>query len=131
MIESDLSKTIQTTALSQFKSKLFRNNSGAMKDKTGRHIRFGLANVSKKLWDNFKTSDLIGYTCVVVTPDMVGKTLAVFTAVEVKTTTAKKDARYKAQEKFIEQVNRDGGIASMVNSVESLKKMYQSFFTQD
>lgn len=126
MTESELQKEIQTTAL-KFKCKLFRNNSGAMLDKSNRLIRFGLGNLSKKLWDKWKTSDLIGYTIVKITPDMVGKDVAIFTAIEVKTKSSKKDARYKAQEKFIEQVKNDGGIASMCNSLETLKDLFKSF----
>ena len=130
MSEGDLSKLIQLEAL-KHKCKLFRNNAGSMTDKTGRVVRYGLANVSKKLWDNWKTSDLIGYTLVTIEPDMVGKTFAVFAAVEVKLPDAKVDDRYRAQEKFILQVQRDGGIAAICNSVESLEKMFKDFFTQD
>lgn len=125
MNESDLSKRIQTGALAHC-CKLFRNNSGAIKY-LRRQVRFGLGNVSKKLWDQWKTSDLIGYTVIAITPDMVGRQIAVFTAIEVKDVNAKKDARYKAQEKFIQQVKMDGGLASICNSVESLHKMFKCF----
>jgi hypothetical protein len=39
---------------------LWRNNSGATVDDTGRQIRYGLENVSKKLNDVFKSPDLVG-----------------------------------------------------------------------
>lgn len=126
MSESDLSKLIQTTAI-KYKCKLMRNNSGAFVDRTGRHVRYGLANVSKLLWDKWKTSDLIGYTKVKITSDMVGQELAVFTAVEVKLPTSKKDARYKAQEVFIQQVKNDRGIAAIIKSVDELKEMFKGY----
>lgn len=56
------------------------------------------------------SSDLIGWTSVEITPDMVGTTVAVFTAIEVKTgNTPATDA----QVNFIDQVNAAGGIASI------------------
>lgn len=39
---------------------LFRNNSGAMTDATGRTVRFGLGNDSAQLNRRIKSSDLIG-----------------------------------------------------------------------
>lgn len=130
MSEGDLSKLIQLEAL-KHRCILYRNNSAAFKDLTGRIVRVGLGNLSKKLWDKWKTSDLIGYTIVTIEPEMVGRKIAVFTAIEVKLPDAKVDARYKAQKKFIDQVQRDGGIGSICNSVDELKNMYKNFFTQD
>lgn len=129
MTESDLSKKIQELAV-KFKCKLLRNNSGAMKDKTGRHVRYGLGNISKKLWDKWKTSDQIGYTKVVITPDMVGRTVAIFTAVEVKLPDSPIDDRYRAQEKFINQVKVDGGIAAIIKSIDEIEDLFNSYFTR-
>lgn len=61
------------------------------------------------------SSDVIGWTPVVITPDMVGARVAVFTALEVKT------GRLKAteeQERFIEAVRAGGGIAGVVRCTE-------------
>lgn len=127
--ESELSKQIQLEAL-KHKCILYRNNAGAMRDAVGRVVRYGLGNISKDLWDKWKTSDLIGYTVVEITPDMVGKKVAVFTAIEVKRKGATKDARYKAQENFITQVRDQGGIASIIFSLETLKDLFKSFWTQ-
>ena len=91
---------------------LLRNNSGASFDKNGRLIRFGLGNDSDKINKVFKSSDLIGIWPVVVTPDMVGKTLGVFFAVEVKAPGWKLragDERAQAQKNFGEWVKRHGG----------------------
>ncbi len=92
-------------AMSEF-SVMFRNNVGAFKDKTGRFIRFGLVKGS---------SDLIGWTRVEITPDMVGQTVAIFTAIECKTKTGKATP---AQLYFVERVRLDGGYAGIARSVE-------------
>lgn len=59
------------------------------------------------------SSDLIGWHPVKVTPEMVGKTLAVFTAFEAKT----KDGRpTPEQENFVNVIKQTGGIAGIVRS---------------
>jgi len=60
------------------------------------------------------SSDLIGYKRVTVTPDMVGQTLAVFCAVEVKTSTG---AVRPEQAAFCERVSARGGISGIARSV--------------
>ena len=93
----------------------------------GRHIRFGLANGSKKQSENFKSSDLIGIYPIVIGPEHLGKTLGVFVAVEVKTpdwNPAKKLDRHEtAQFNFINWVVSRGGIAGFVNNVDSFLKI--------
>ena len=103
---------------------LMRNNSGALKDATGRVVRYGLGNISEKQNENFKSSDLIAVTPIVITPEMVGKTIGVFTAVEVKREgwVFKNDKRETAQLNFIEWVNKKGGIAFFCSSVDSFIK---------
>ena len=96
--------------LSEF-SVLFRNNVVAYKDKTGRFIRFGLIKGS---------SDLIGWTRVKITSDMVGQTVAVFTAIECKT---EKGVAKPAQIYFVERVKIDGGYAGIIRSLEDALKM--------
>lgn len=106
---------------------LMRNNSGALLDATGRPVRYGLGNISKAHNDKIKSSDLIGFTKVVITPDMVGKTIAVFTAVEVKESTwnyqKKLDARELAQLNFIVWIRKNGGLAGFANAVDKLKSI--------
>lgn len=104
-----------------------RNNSGALKDATGRVVRYGLGNISERQNAHIKSSDLIGITTITITPDMVGRTVGIFTAVEVKRPEWKpseKDPREKAQRNFVEWVRSRGGIAAMVNSVESFREMF-------
>ena len=70
--------------LARIGSQMWRNNVGACVDDAGRLVRYGLANESSQMNRCIKSSDLIGITPVVVTPDMVGKTIGVFTALECK-----------------------------------------------
>lgn len=92
-------------ALSRAGVVAFRNNVGQYTDqKTGRPIQYGLCVGS---------SDLIGWTPVTVTPEMVGTKLAVFTAVEVKTPSGRAT---EAQMNFIAQVLKAGGFAGIARS---------------
>lgn len=81
--------------------RVFRNNVGQAIQEDGRRIRYGLHRGS---------SDLIGWTSVTITPEMVGHKVAVFTAVEVKTATGQPT---QEQTNFIEQVRAAGGIAGI------------------
>lgn len=124
--ESTVSQEIQIQAPHQ-QCILERNNSGACMDDTGRLVRYGLGNVSKKRTAQIASSDLIGITKIVVTPEMVGQTLGIFTAVEVKkelwNPEKKFTAREKAQQAYITWVKAMGGFAGFANSVDSLKKI--------
>lgn len=106
---------------------LFRNNSGACVDNTGRLVRYGLGNISKAQTAQIASSDLIGITKVVVTPDMVGQTIGVFTAIEVKKEAWKEDKKFsgreRAQDAFIKWVKSMGGYAGFANSVDKLKEI--------
>ena len=59
-------------------------------------------------------SDLFGITPVVITPEMVGQTVGVFTALEVKTDTGRVS---KQQRAFLDAVIAAGGRAAVVRSV--------------
>lgn len=64
------------------------------------------------------SSDVVGFTPVEITASMVGQTVAVFTAVEVKTKTGRAS---KEQTNFIDQVNKAGGFAGIArNDQEAL-----------
>ena len=84
----------------------FRNNTGQLPDRNGRMIKFGMC---------VGGSDIIGGTPVTITPDMVGQTLLVFTAVECKTATGR---HTPAQTAFIAAVVRAGGRAGVARSAE-------------
>lgn len=108
-------------------STLMRNNSGCLENKYGTPVRYGLGNVSKKHNTTFKSSDLIGITKVLITKEMVGQTLGVFTAVEVKdekwNPDKKLDARETAQNNFINWVKLNGGYAGFCNAAEKVKNI--------
>lgn len=61
------------------------------------------------------SSDLIGWTPVVITADMVGKTVAIFTALEVKTPGV---SATPEQKNFVEQIAKVGGCGHIVRSAE-------------
>jgi len=64
--------------------RLFRNNVGVLEDKTGRPVRYGLANQSKEVNAVIKSGDLIGIRPVLITVDLVGATLGQFVSREIK-----------------------------------------------
>ena len=106
--EAAIMRAIQIEATKQG-SRLFRNSCGQAITASGNIIRFGLANPGG--------SDLIGWTPVTITKDMVGKICCVFTAIEVKRPRKKPT---QAQADFIEAVKKAGGIALVACSVEEV-----------
>lgn len=103
--ETPIVKDIQLAA-SRAGARLLRNNVGALEDKRGRFVTFGLCPGS---------SDLIGWIPVKITPDMVGQTVAIFTAVEGKTPEGRERQN---QKDFIDAVRTAGGRAGFARSVE-------------
>lgn len=97
-------------AASEDGHRLLRNNVGAYKDKRGIWIKYGVGGVGG--------SDELGWTTVIITPEMVGRKLAIFTAIEVK---SEKGAVSKEQSLFIGSVQRGGGIAGIARSVEDYR----------
>jgi len=104
--------------------RLFRNSVGmawqgriteeqTIKDRSGvplhvieiagaRRVAYGLAKGS---------SDLIGWRPVVITPDMVGQTLAQFVSIECKTSAYKNTT--DDQDNWLDQVAQSGGFAAV------------------
>ena len=93
-------------AISHGDTKVFRNNTGTLKDANGRPVQFGLCKGS---------ADLIGWTTRTVTPDMVGTQVAVFLSIEVKTPTGRLRPE---QQQWLNVVQAAGGIAGVARSVE-------------
>lgn len=100
-------------AVARFGTQLFRNNVGTCRADDGRVVRFGLCKGS---------SDLIGWTPYVVQPRDVGRTLAVFTAVETKTATG---WVREEQEKFINRVRAAGGYACVAREGETAEQVLE------
>src|SRR5690606_20465435 len=106
--------------LSTGPTRLWRNNCGMLQDKTGRWVKFGVANPGG--------SDLIGLHSVVITPEMVGQRVAIFTSFEVKPT---KGGRVTDDQlRFIDLVKSFGGIAGVVRSQDDAKILLTSALTE-
>jgi hypothetical protein len=103
--------------------RLFRNNVGVLKDERGVPVRYGLANDSPALNKRLKSSDLIGWRRLPITPEMVGYVVAQFVAIECKREGWKPSTRDKheaAQGAWLALVTADGGYAKFVTGPEAL-----------
>ena len=96
-------------SLSEHGVRLFRNNCGMLKDERGNFIRYGVCNPGG--------SDLIGWTSIVVTPEMFGKRVAIFTAIEAKMGDTQTTPE---QQSFIAAVNLAGGVAVIAREEDSV-----------
>jgi hypothetical protein len=102
---------------------LWRNNNGVLLNPAGQPVRFGLANESKQLNETLKSSDLIGWRSVVITPHHVGMTLAVFLARECKPAGWRyheNDAHERAQKNWLDLVSQAGGDAAFATGPGTL-----------
>lgn len=105
--ENDIMKLIQIE-FSKLGHRLFRNNTGALKDEKGRWVHFGLCEGS---------SDLIGWS-------RTGR----FMAVEVKRPGAwTKPERLQKQHNFLAVIIAAGGIGIMAESVEDALRDLELF----
>jgi hypothetical protein len=98
-------------AISHGDTRVFRNNTGTLKDANGRPVQFGLCKGS---------ADLIGWRTVTVTPEMVGTQVAVFLSIEVKTPTGRLRPE---QQQWLDAVQAAGGIAGVARSVEDARTL--------
>ena len=90
--------------------RLFRNNVGVFKTaQTQTFTRVGLGTGS---------SDLVGWRSITVD----GQKVAQFVAIEVKTATGRVRKEQKA---FLKRVDRDGGLAAVVRSVEDAEEIFK------
>ena len=101
-------------ACSTGNTRLFRNNTGTLRDQHGRPVTFGLAKGS---------ADLIGWTTRTITPEMVGQQVAVFTSIEVKSATGRLRPE---QQQWLDAVQSAGGIAGVARSVDSARELLAS-----
>ena len=112
MNETTILQRIRLAASSIPGLRLFRQNVGMLKDERGRMVRFGLHPGS---------ADLIGWRTVTITPDMVGKQVAVFASVEVKTDSGRVKPE---QQNWLEQVTKAGGLAVVARSPEEAAEFF-------
>lgn len=109
MSESGIMKRVRLR-LSELGIVAMRNNRGMFRTMDGgRIVQAGL--------DVKGSSDLIGYRSIEITPDMVGRRIAQFVAVEVKTPTGR---IHKEQRYFIEAVEHAGGYALVARSPDDI-----------
>lgn len=104
--ETDLQQRIRLALGTHPELRIFRNQVGSLPDpRTGRLVQFGLARGS---------ADLIGWRTLVITPEMVGQRIAVFTSLEIKTPAGR---LAPAQRHWLHAVEGAGGIAGVARSV--------------
>lgn len=95
---------------------LFKNVRGMFLTLDGkRKVRAGLQAAG--------ASDLVGFDPVIITPDMVGKKIAVFTVIEVKTDTGSASPE---QDDFIAFVLENGGKAGIARNVAQALKIAEN-----
>ncbi len=98
--ESSLSAHLRILA-SRLDARLFRNQVGHYTIQGGRKITTGLGVGSP---------DLVGWKTVEITPDLVGRRLAIFVGIEVKTGKRKLSPKQAA---WIKAIGEAGGISAV------------------
>jgi hypothetical protein len=74
------------------------------------------------------TSDLGGWTTIVVTPEMVGQKVAVFTVIETKESGGGR--KRTAQKNFIARVIAAGGIGGFASSAEAAVEIIKDYLNR-
>ena len=97
-------------ALSGHGVRMFRNNTGALRDANNRLVRFGLCEGS---------ADLIGLRRLELP---TGEHVAQFVAVEVKTPTGRLTEQ---QRRFLQMVTDHGGLAGVARSIEEARELLE------
>jgi len=122
--ESEIQRDIQMEA-PKAGARLLRNNIGAYQDETGRWVHYGVGGKGG--------ADLLGWCEKVITPEMVGATVAIITACEVKGSdwrppkSGKQFERWKLQQQFVAAINQAGGIATVASSVDDLTRAINGY----
>lgn len=119
-LEAPVLKRVMLEA-SKIGCRLFRNNRGLFYTMDGRKVRAGL--------EADGASDLIGFAPITITPEMVGKTVAVIMVAETKKSAWKKPSTEteRQQEIFINFIKQNGGIGFFINDPEQLKKRVDEY----
>jgi hypothetical protein len=111
-------QTAERLRVSERGGRLWRNNVGVATDpRTGRPVRFGLANDSAALNARIKSSDLIGIQPITIRPGDIGRVIGQFVSLECKRSGWKysNTARERAQLAWIQLIISLGGDAFFVD----------------
>jgi hypothetical protein len=111
MTESELQARIMRGIGSRPDARLFRNQGGTYQLADGRYLTSGLCKGS---------ADLIGWQTVEVTPSMVGRRIAVFVSLEIKTSTGRVSPE---QINWANAVRKAGGRAGVARSLEEAQQI--------
>lgn len=128
MRESSVSKKLMLF-LSRAGAVLFRNNVGKSWISSN-FVELGNGDVLVKNARRFHSGlvdgslDLVGWYSIIITPDMVGSKIAVFTAIDSKHSDGG-NRKKKNQLNFIYQVNEAGGIAGFASSEEEAMQVLE------
>ena len=128
MSEKLLLNDIQLTASQSRRCILFRNNIGM--GWIGRVIRQTPSEITLADYRPLHaglckgSADLIGWTTVEITPEMVGRKIAVFTALEAKTAGVRLT---KEQRNFIARLNESGGIGNEIRDCNAVSGIILEF----
>lgn len=110
---------------------LWRNNSGAFQDDTGRWVFFGLDNTSSQKNKLIKSLDYVGITPLFIMPEHVGTVIGVYTEIETKESdwtfpqpTNKKEYDHcVAQQRRIDLVLKAHGYAGFARDVPDFRRI--------
>lgn len=118
-------------ALSRSDVRLFRNNVGNFWQ--GRIVEQDRRKDFVTLWHPRRIQcglapgapDLIGWRSIVITPEMVGRRIAVFAGIEDKSA---RDKPTDEQDRFIDAIDAAGGLAGVARDVDSAAKILNQHF---
>jgi VRR-NUC domain len=114
MTENQNSNAIRT-ACNTGKTRAWRNNIAKLQVR-GYWVNFGIPGPGG--------SDLIGIHSLTITPEMVGKRVAVFLAIEVKSDTGKPSTDQLA---FLDFITAMGGIAGVARSADEALSIISNY----
>ena len=120
-------------AMSKLGTRLLRNNTGTAYRGEVKRLTDGSVLIRNPQLIKFGLckggADYIGWHPLKITPEMVGRTYAIYVAAEMKRT---KGGRLSDDQKnFLEQVRSAGGMAGVANSVEAALSLYDQLTGPD
>lgn len=100
---------------------------GSMVVPSARPVALGLATPQGDTVPGL--SDLTGYVEITITPDMIGRTVPVFTVIETKESGG--GQRRAAQKDFIAQIQSVGGIAGFASDASQANEIIDAWLRHD